>query len=109
MTGSLIHQRCFNHALREAVARCSECGHFYCRECITEHEDRVICAGCLSKLARPRLTERAGFVYVIRSFQILFAVATACFFFYLVGWALLSIDSSVHEGTIWKRRWTNSE
>ena len=45
----LAHQRCFNHATREAVARCPECHHFFCRECITEHDDRVLCTGCLKK------------------------------------------------------------
>ncbi len=49
---ALASQRCLNHATREAVARCPECGHFYCRECITEHDDRVICASCLKKLVQ---------------------------------------------------------
>jgi hypothetical protein len=106
---SLIHQRCFNHALREAVARCPECGHFYCRECTTEHEDRIICAGCLGKIARAPLMERTGFIYVVRSVQLFFGVAIACLFFYVAGRALLSIDSSVHEGTIWRDNWGGSE
>jgi len=109
MNGTLIHQRCFNHALREAAARCPECGHFYCRECITEHDDRVICAGCLSKVARRPLLERTGFIYVVRSLQLVMGVVTACLFFYVVGRALLSIDSSVHEGTVWKSRWDESQ
>ena len=99
---ALIHQRCFNHALREAAARCPECGHFYCRECITEHEERLICATCLSKIAARPFTERRAFIYVVRSLQLLFGIATACLFFYFVGRALLAIDSSVHEGTIWR-------
>ena len=49
---NLAHQRCFNHAVREAVARCPECGQCFCRECITEHDDRVVCAACLKKLTR---------------------------------------------------------
>ena len=44
---ALAHQRCFNHALREAAARCPGCGNFFCRECVTEHDDRVLCAACL--------------------------------------------------------------
>jgi len=108
MTSNLIHQRCFNHALREAAARCPECGHFYCRECITEHEDRVICATCLGKLAAPRLTERRAFIGIVRTAQLLIGLFTTCLFFYLCGRVLLSIDSSVHEGTIWKGRWVDS-
>jgi hypothetical protein len=49
---SLVQQRCVNHPAREASARCPECGRFYCRECITEHDDRVLCASCLEKIAR---------------------------------------------------------
>lgn len=44
----LLALRCFNHAAREAAARCPSCGRTYCRECVTEHDDRVLCAGCLS-------------------------------------------------------------
>jgi hypothetical protein len=106
---SLIHQRCFNHALREAVARCPECGHFYCRECTTEHEDRIICAGCLAKIARRPLMERSGFIYMLRSVEVFFGIAVACLFFWVIGRALLSIDSSVHEGTIWKEQLSGSE
>jgi len=106
MNGALIHQRCFNHSLREAVARCPECERFFCRECITEHDNRVICAACLAKLTSQAAVSRTAFAVVARAFQLALGFATACFFFYLVGRALLSIDASVHEGTIWKGRWT---
>ena len=100
--GSLAQQRCFNHSLREAVARCPECTHFYCRECITEHEDRVICAACLKKLAKVPFTKRSGFVAVSRSLQLLAGVVTLVLFFYLLGQSLLLLPSSFHDGTVWK-------
>ncbi|MFN7139481.1 MAG: rhomboid family protein, partial [Limisphaerales bacterium] len=50
---NLTQQHCLNHFTREAAARCPECKQFFCRECITEHDDRVICAGCLRKLQQP--------------------------------------------------------
>jgi hypothetical protein len=99
---SVTHQRCFNHSVREAAARCPECRQFYCRECITEHEDRVICALCLKKLATVPLTQRTGFVGAIRGIQLLFGLATVLLFFYLLGHSLLSIPSSFHDGTVWK-------
>ena len=49
---SLIHRRCLHHPAREAVALCPECRRFYCRECVTEHTGRMICAGCVARLAR---------------------------------------------------------
>jgi len=56
----LAYQRCLNHTFREAVARCPECGHYFCRECITEHEDRVVCASCLRKLVESSAGGRAA-------------------------------------------------
>jgi hypothetical protein len=102
---SLIHQRCFNHAAREAAARCPECGRFYCRECITEHGEKVICAACLRKLAQPRFTQRRGFVGLLRAAQVAVGLITLWLFFYLAGLGLLSIPSDFHEGSIWQGRW----
>lgn len=44
-----IRQQCWNHEAREAVCRCPGCAHSYCRECVTEHEARLLCAVCLRK------------------------------------------------------------
>ena len=98
----LIHQRCFNHASREAAARCPECGQFYCRECITEHDDRLICAACLGKLVTPFSAGRRTFVGLARVVQVAGGVFVLWLFFYLLGQTLLSIDASYHEGTVWK-------
>ena len=98
----LTYQRCFNHAQREAVARCPGCGQFFCRECIAEHEDRVLCAACLRKLARVPLLRRRGFAGVVRLGQGLAGLLLAWFFFYLIGEALLAIPTAFHEGTLWQ-------
>ncbi len=102
----IIIQRCFNHALREAVARCPECGQFYCRECITEHAERVLCASCLaaqgvSQAPRPQwvfLGAIAGFGQILIGLMIIWA------FFYCVGELLLRLPSNLHEGTIWEEQ-----
>jgi hypothetical protein len=100
---TLADRRCFNHARREAVARCPECGRFFCRECITEHDDRVVCAACLSKSAgsqggrvglRRRLTRAV-------QFSLAFALIWLCF--HCLGQALLSIPVDFHDGTLWRR------
>jgi hypothetical protein len=44
-----IRQHCWNHETREAVCRCPGCARSYCRECVTEHEARLLCAACLRK------------------------------------------------------------
>lgn len=102
MRRDLTQQRCRNHAEREAVARCPGCGHYFCRECVTEHEDQVRCADCLRKIARVPLLQRKGFAGARYALQCLLGLLVAWFFFYLVGEALLALPSSFHEGTLWK-------
>lgn len=102
---NLLHQRCFNHALREAVARCPECGHFFCRECVTEHDDRVVCSACLKKLARAPVTRRLSFAALVRFAQCAAGAVLAWFFFFLIGDLLLKIPASFHEGTLWRVHW----
>ena len=105
----LAYQRCLNHAAREAVARCPHCGQFFCRECITEHDDRVICAACLKRLARVPLLRRRGLAGAFRFVQCLAGVVMVWFFFYLIGEGLLSLPASFHEGTLWKVDWLDKE
>jgi hypothetical protein len=61
MTDVLIHQRCWNHELREAVCRCPSCSRYFCRECVTEHASRLLCAACLQSIGRgdPALRHRS--------------------------------------------------
>jgi len=91
-----------NHGFREAVARCPECKQFFCRECVTEHEDRVVCAACLKKLAAPGPARRFRFASLLGVGQGLLGVFVAWMFFYLAGRGLLAIPDSFHEGTVWK-------
>ena len=105
LRANLVFQRCYNHAGREAVARCPECGQFFCRECVTEHEDRMVCAACLKKLAHVPLTRRRAFVTVLRVAQCAAGVLIAWFFFFLIGESLLRMPDSFHEGTLWQVPW----
>jgi hypothetical protein len=55
MSSALTLERCWNHTSREAVCRCPSCGRFFCRECVTEHDARLLCAACVAGLvAKPR-------------------------------------------------------
>jgi hypothetical protein len=101
----LAYQRCLNHAEREAVARCPECGHFFCRECVAEHEERVICAACLRKVARVPLTQRRGFAGVLGFGQCVLGLLAAWFFFYLIGQSLVKLPASFHEAEFWRVSW----
>jgi hypothetical protein len=98
----LFLQRCLNHARREAIARCPECGQFFCRECITEHENRIICAACLKKLSRTPFLKSPAFLQALRIGHCLLGFIVAWFIFYLAGELLLRLPASFHEGALWK-------
>lgn len=106
---SFVHQRCFNHATREAAARCPECRQFFCRECITEHDDRVLCTACLKKLSRRPLAQRFAFAKIFHLVLCAFGVLMAWFFFFLIGEGLLKGSDSFHEGTLWQVHWIDKE
>jgi hypothetical protein len=99
---NISDKRCFNHNAREAVALCPECRRFFCRECITEHADRVICAACLRDIAlgsRQRVSGRRVF---FRSCQCALGFITLWLVFYAVGRGLLRLPTSFHEGALWR-------
>ncbi len=98
-------QRCHNHAQREAVALCPECAAYYCRECIAEHEGRVLCASCLQKLLAGAPATRRRFSGLITIGRFLSGFLLLWLVFYYIGHALLSLPASVHEGTVWKGWW----
>jgi hypothetical protein len=106
---SLAYQRCLNHAEREAVARCPECTQFFCRECITEHDDRVLCAACLKKLARVPLTKRPAFATGLRIGQCVLGGLVVWFFFFLIGEKLSRAPNSFHEETLWHVPWIDQK
>ena len=47
---ALAQERCFRHEARQAAGRCPACRRYYCRECLTEHQHRLLCVSCLAKL-----------------------------------------------------------
>ena len=104
MTTMLVaEQRCLRHAAREAVARCPQCHYFFCRECITEHDDRVLCADCLAKMLRPSEKRSSAFGMLISVVFSLCGIATAWLFFNMMGQILARVPASFHEGTVWEK------
>ncbi len=98
----IAFRRCFNHPEREAAVICPECKKNFCRECVTEHDDRMLCARCLQKLLKTPFIKRFRLRYITRLGQCLLGFLIAWLFFYYLGEILLSIPASFHEGTIWK-------
>jgi hypothetical protein len=103
----LTHQRCFNHLLREAVARCPQCRRYFCRECVTEHEDRVLCANCLNASADTNTGGTGRLSGIMRVVHFVLGTILLWVFFYHLGQLLLSLPSAFHEGTLWEKGWWN--
>ncbi len=97
----LRQQRCHNHLGREAVARCPSCGNFFCRECITEHDERILCAACLKRQTAPK-ERRRNRVPVGRMFGVLCGILAGWMYFYLIARVLVATPTKYHEGTVWR-------
>jgi hypothetical protein len=98
----LSNKRCYNHADREAVALCLDCSRFFCRECITEHEDRVVCASCLSNITKEEKKKTNVLSFILRPVQVVLGVLALWILFYVMGQGLLALPSSFHEGSVWQ-------
>jgi hypothetical protein len=103
MQKEIVSRKCTNHWMREAAARCPECKRYFCRECVTEHEGRVLCAACIG-----REEDRSEHRHVFTASALRLIQGTAGFLvlwimFYYLGRILLLIPASFHEGTLWQK------
>jgi len=101
-TSDVLYKRCANHYRREAVARCPECSRTFCRECVTEHDSRILCASCLAKILTPVSQAKKRFRRFWRGTAFAFSVLLVWYVFFLVGQVLIAIPTKFHEGTVWQ-------
>ncbi|MFM2081519.1 MAG: hypothetical protein RL380_210 [Verrucomicrobiota bacterium] len=101
---NLARQLCLNHDTREAVARCPQCAHFFCRECVAEHDDRLLCAACLRQLLKPAAPAARTATSLRRTLAFAGGLVLAWGAFYFTGRTLLKIPTKFHDGTVWVTR-----
>ncbi len=101
MTPARLQQRCWNHDTREAVCRCPECGRSYCRECVTEHESRLLCAACLKNVTAARAGRSAGFHRFTPAALLAGGLILAWCVFFAAGETLIWISARL-EQTSWQ-------
>lgn len=99
----LARRQCFNHSGREAVARCPACRRDYCRECVTEYEDRYLCSACLRAAASEHArVERRRFP--AGAFAALAGLLTAWIVFYASAQYLILRSEGDHSYRVWHAR-----
>ena len=101
MNRAPLQQRCWNHEGREAVCQCPGCSRSFCRECVTEHEARLLCSACLeaeSRAGRPRRRVMSGAAIAALALgSLLFTWAV----FFCLGEAIMSLNARL-EPTAWQ-------
>jgi ribosomal protein S27AE len=98
-------RRCARHEEREAVGRCTECGGGFCRECLTEHADRLYCGTCFvlkvesARRGAGRKTDWRRCKSAVATAGALLCLVAG---FYFLGRMLAAIPAELHDGTVWK-------
>lgn len=109
--GSITLTRCFNHGQREAVARCPSCRRHFCRECVTEHDHRMLCASCIA--AATAVSEaparRPLRLPIFPALQLSGALFVLWLFFFTLGRLLLMVPSQHHDALLWEPRLVDAE
>ena len=82
MAGVPLQQRCWNHDAREAVCRCPACGRSFCHECVTEHQQRLLCAACLGGIAATGQSRNSAWRSLLTGGMLLAGFLLAWIFFY---------------------------
>ena len=93
----LVQQRCMIHPDREAAVRCPRCLRFYCRECVVEHDGRMMCAHCITQ--REAAPQQRGSAVAVWGILSLTGFLTAWLIFYYFGMGLARVPSSFFGGT----------
>ena len=98
MIEKLSKKKCFNHSKRQASAKCLNCSHFFCPECITEHNGRLSCSNCLQKESEEK--EKSGSKLlgtVLLTMSSFAAFIFICLFFYIFARLLYSSPEDFHQ------------
>ena len=90
---NLLDQRCSNHSLREAAVQCPSCKRYFCRECVTEHQARMICVNCVTVLEPAIPRTRLKPVWTLTAAA---GLLIAWLVFYYLGQSLAKIPSEFH-------------
>lgn len=91
---ALASRRCHLHRGREAAARCPPCGRFFCRECVTEHDGRLLCAACLERAGEDGGARRGPMETILAAGELALGTFLIWALFYRLGRLLMTIPAA---------------
>src|SRR5690349_3805467 len=100
---NLHARRCARHSTREAAARCPGCGEFFCRECVIEHDGKLLCSACLARSTAAHEKRKHRLVVIRRAASTTAGVLMLWLVFYWVGLWILKMPPDFHDGTVWRK------
>jgi hypothetical protein len=89
-------QRCFVHPSREAVSLCLECRRAFCRECVVDHDGRLMCAACLARLRTPMARGNRALRQLLSAAATALAILLCWILFYMAGRLLMLAEPAHH-------------
>jgi uncharacterized membrane protein YvbJ len=99
---ALRERKCVNHASREAVARCPECKKDFCRECITEHNNKMLCTNCLHEKTKRKEAKKKKLEILFTIFLFCLGMLISYYFFFGLASMLSEIPDQFHNGEFLK-------
>ncbi len=98
---SLSNSRCFHHASREAAVCCPECRRFFCRECVSDFEERLLCDSCIRNFQEKKNNNSKSNKRFVSLLGIISGLFICVFTFYCLGQILFAIPNKFHDGSAW--------
>jgi hypothetical protein len=89
------------HSGREAACRCPRCKQYFCRECVTEHQEQLMCSAChrqAMQQARAGVAKRKLWQLVVVPVFGTTALTVTWLFFYSFGQVLLTVAGATSGG-----------
>lgn len=81
------------------MCRCPECGRSFCRECVTEHAARLLCAACLKALAQTAQSRPGGLRRLLPAGMLLGGILLAWLVFFGAGAAFNLLASRLEQSS----------
>ena len=100
---ALTTLKCFHHPGREAAARCTKCSRYFCRECVVEYDNRLVCATCLQSLVQSAGETRSRFSALRPWLASAAGFGLAWLIFYILGLLLVTLPS-FGDARVWGNR-----